>query len=117
MQLGDGQHFGEWWGAGINKRYPDAPKTLSLFNTARWKVLKSQGFLTVCDVVPILYEGRFDTNACQACIEELRFSGSRVWPEAQAEGIVVFHKAAGSLFKATCEKDESPKGQYEHDAM
>lgn len=34
----------------------------------------------------------------------------RVWPDAKSEGIVVFHKAAGSLFKVTCEKDESPKG-------
>jgi len=31
----------------------------------------------------------------------------------QPEGIVVFHKAGGVLFKATLEKDEEPKGLQE----
>lgn len=109
-QLGDGQHFGEWWGAGIGKRYPGAPKVFSLFNTARWQVLKDQKFLTVCDVAPTLYEGRFDTHICDKVVADLIITGSRVWPGAKSEGIVVYHKAAGSLFKVTCEKDESPKG-------
>ena len=101
--LPDGQHFGEWWGAGIGKRYPGAPKVFSLFNTTRWQVLKDQGFLTVCDVVPTLYEGRFDTHICDKVVADLIITGSRVWPDAKSEGIVVFHKAAGSLFKVTCE--------------
>lgn len=109
-QLGEGQHFGEWWGAGINKRYPGAPKTFSLFNTSRWIPIQQQGLLTVCTIVPMLYEGPFSSVVCKHWVNDLANLGSKAWPGAKAEGIVVFHKAAGSLFKATCEKDESPKG-------
>lgn len=109
-QLGYGQHFGEWWGAGIGKRYPGAPKQFSLFNTSRWVPAKEQGLLNVCDVVPVLYEGQFSTSMCNEYVQIQREQGSLVWPGAKAEGIVVFHKAAGRLFKVTCEKDESPKG-------
>ena len=117
-QLGEGQHFGEWWGAGINKRYPGAPKTFSLFNTLRWTMPKLQKQLTICDVVPVLYEGQFNTSLCNEYVQIQREQGSLVWPGAKAEGIVVFHKAAGSLFKVTCEKDESPKGtSHEPDAL
>lgn len=34
--LGVGSHFGEWWGAGIQRRYGLAEKRFSLFNVARW---------------------------------------------------------------------------------
>lgn len=109
-QLGFGQHFGEWWGSGINKRYAGAPKQFSLFNTHRWLPAKEQGLLSVCNVVPVLYQGNFDTKMCNILLVDLKERGSRVWPGAEAEGIIVYHQAAGTFFKATCEKDESPKG-------
>src|SRR6185436_16764358 len=33
LKLGPGQHFGEWWGAGIQRRYNLNTKKFSLFNT------------------------------------------------------------------------------------
>ena len=110
-ELGYGRHFGEWWGQGINARYQGAPKKFSLFNTPRWQSSKEQGLLTVCDVTPILHCGLFSTEACQEVIDGLVKSGSFVWPGAKAEGIVVYHKAGGYLFKQTCEHDEKPKGE------
>src|SRR5688572_6537102 len=36
--LGVGTHYGEWWGRGIQKRYPMIdPKRFSLFNVMRWR--------------------------------------------------------------------------------
>ncbi len=34
--LGPGMHFGEWWGAGIQRRYDQPAKRFSLFNLRKW---------------------------------------------------------------------------------
>jgi len=34
--LGEGLHFGEWWGVGIQRGYGLSERRFSLFNTARW---------------------------------------------------------------------------------
>ena len=45
-------------------------------------------------------------------IERLRHEGSLAAPGyMNAEGVVVYHKACGTLFKKTLEKDEAPKGK------
>src|SRR5678815_2758188 len=36
LKLGPGRHFGEWWGAGIQRRYGLTEKRWSLFNSGRW---------------------------------------------------------------------------------
>ena len=35
-KLGEGHHFGEWWGLGIQRKYNKKEKTWSLFNVSRW---------------------------------------------------------------------------------
>jgi hypothetical protein len=35
--LGEGRHYGEWWGSGIQRNYGLKEKRFSLFNTFRWK--------------------------------------------------------------------------------
>src|ERR1700743_312939 len=37
LKLGKGQHFGEWWGLGIQRCYNLREKRFSLFNTLRWE--------------------------------------------------------------------------------
>ena len=67
--LGAGTHYGEWWGAGINKRYPSiSPKRFSLFNTHRW----SEKRPACCDVAPVLSEGEFSTGLIEAALSNLR---------------------------------------------
>src|SRR5687767_3287692 len=39
MKLGVGRHFGEWWGAGIQRTYGLKEKRFSLFNSSRWGFL------------------------------------------------------------------------------
>lgn len=45
-------------------------------------------------------------------LESLKTAGSVAAPGfMKPEGVVAFHSASGTLYKATCEKDEKPKGQ------
>ena len=46
-------------------------------------------------------------------VDDLRKNGSRLDANTKAEGIVVYHVAGDLYFKATCENDESHKGQSE----
>jgi hypothetical protein len=111
--LGPGRHFGEWWGSGIQRGYglTKGEKRFSLFNVNRYAALD---FTEVPEVstVPVLYSGPFTTDAVAGVVETLRVQGSRAMPGfAKPEGVVVFHVAAQTVFKVTCEKDEAPKGQ------
>jgi len=49
-----------------------------------------------------------------AALEYLRVDGSQAVPGfMKPEGIVIWHKASGTLLKATLEGDEKPKGSTE----
>lgn len=105
-ELGPGRHFGEWWGARIQRRYGLTEKRFSLFNVSRWGEVRP----ACCDVVPILYRGMFDTAAVEGCIDLLRSHGSVAAPGfMNPEGVIVFHVAANVGFKKTLHKDELPK--------
>jgi len=131
MKLGKGQHFGEWWGGGIQRKYglEKDDKRFSLFNTARWclfgetpqvisidpktKIEKKQEVLPkCCGIVPILYKGIFDTFRINGLLKTMSEKGSQaVRGFMNPEGIVIYHKAAGTYFKATIEKDNEWKGK------
>lgn len=110
LMLGPGQHFGEWWGNGIQRKYGLVEKRFSLFNTARWSDDAVRP--SCCGVVPVLYEGIFNTEWIDAALANLSKNGSYAAPGfMKPEGIVVYHEAARVYFKKTVEKDEQPKGQ------
>lgn len=126
-QLGQGQHFGEWWGQGIQRKYGLTEKRWSLFNVGRWclhgetpstistadpRITKTQDVLPeCCHLVPVLHRGEFCTVEADMCVTELFMSGSKAAPGFMCpEGIIVYHIAAGIGFKKTIEKDEQPKG-------
>jgi len=108
-QLGPGQHFGEWWGRGIQRGYGSEERAFSLFNTARWNDPLVRP--ACCDIVPELYAGPFDTAEIDLALDFLSDFGSCLpkdccWP---AEGIVIYHTAANICFKKTLENDSQPK--------
>ena len=106
--LGVGRHFGEWWGVGIGRGYGLKEKRFSLFNTARW----TDNRPGCCQVVPILYQGVFSEEAVRCSLRALKIDGSYAARGfMNPEGIVMFHHAAGTLFKKTLEHDEQPKGR------
>lgn len=108
--LGEGHHFGEWWGFGIQRNYDLTEKRFSLFNTNRWS--NSQERPTCCGVVPILYEGVFDTNIVKDTLENLKQTGSIASPGyMKPEGVIVYMKSSNHLYKVLIENDEKPKGK------
>jgi len=121
MKLGPGRHFGEWWGAGIQRRYGLSEKRFSLFNTGRWydtnrawDANDPPGLMAApgcCHVVPVLWRGMFCTDDIEAALGLLRDHGSYAAPGfMKPEGVVIYHVAGGIGFKKTLERDEVPKG-------
>ena len=106
-ELGFGTHFGEWYGSGIQRGYGLKEKKFALFNTHRW----TDAPRTLCQVVPILYQGVFDTQIIDDVLESLRREGSRAVPGyLNAEGICIYHTASKTMYKKTLANDQH-KGQ------
>lgn len=105
--LGEGYHYGEWWGKGVQRGYGLDGKRFSLFNVTRYA---SHQLPDGVDLVPTLYEGPFNQNVIDGLVLGLRNGGSIAVPGAEAEGVVVFHKASGHVYKVLCLGDELPKG-------
>jgi hypothetical protein len=117
--LGPGRHFGEWWGAGIQRGYglTGNDKRFSLFNVHRWAqhVAALEETVPGLSVVPVLYEGLFSTDGIDSALDALEGYGSFAVPDFdRPEGIVVWHDAARLSFKVTLEGDEAPKGAIGH---
>lgn len=109
--LGIGRHYGEWWGAGIQRKYGLDEKRFSLFNTKQWSTPDRPA---CCYVVPVLYQGAFDQIIIEDWINTLRTEGSQAAPGfMKPEGVVIWHDAARVYFKKTIEGDEKPKGSQE----
>lgn len=102
-KLGPGRHFGEWWGAGIQRRYGLTEKRFSLFNTSRWTL---ETLPACCSVVPVLFNGEFSTDVVQSCMDKLAAEGSVAAPGfMNPEGVVVYLPQAGKMFKVTLDGD------------
>lgn len=115
-ELGEGVHFGEWWGSGINRGYgfKNGEKKFSLFNRGRWGVFDEyegkHPTVPGLDVVPAVYEGDFNTVVVEMAMDTLKQIGSYAAPGfMDPEGVVIYHSAAGQLFKVTY--DAGPKSQ------
>lgn len=111
LQLGPGNHFGEWWGSGIQRGYGlvKGEKRFSLFNVSRWNDDAIRP--TCCHVVPTLYKGDFNMEGIAMTLTYLKEIGSMAAPGfMKPEGIVIYHTAGNVLFKKTLENDNQPKG-------
>ncbi len=131
--LGEGKHYGEWFGKGIQSGYGLDEKRFALFNVNRWydprnpdiqkpedlerfQVMfpKAQAAPEVVTVVPAMIVGNgTDLNyAVEVALHTLSHSGSLIAPGfMNPEGVVVYHEAANQYFKATLKNDESPKSK------
>jgi len=110
LTLGPGRHFGEWWGSGIQRGYglSKGEKRFSLFNVKRWTENRPQ----CCYVVPVLYQGDFDTGIILDTMKTLAYGGSLAAPGfMKPEGVMIYHTAANIMFKKTFKNDEKGKGE------
>jgi hypothetical protein len=126
--LGQGHHYGEWWGQGIQRRYGMDHKVFSLFNTHRytdmleaWRPsLEAEGIDHQLRVVPHLYAGDFSIDKVDEILTDLFNNGSYAVPGRlykNPEGVVIYHSGAGTTWKAFCDPatEAKPKGETKAD--
>jgi len=112
--LGEGRHFGEWVGPGIQKNiYALDEKRFYLFNTLRWGNVTE--FPAGVGVVPVLHHGGFDSRIIEDTMYGLQQSGSHVRPldvpkGGKPEGIIIYLPKSRQLFKRTFEYEEGKWG-------
>ncbi len=118
VKLGEGRHFGEWWGLGIQRGYGLAEKRFSLFNAGRWH---QENTPACCQVVPVLYSGPAYVEPTE---EAARAAGSHVQDMTMdtlrrlsqtgsiaapgymnPEGIIIYHTGSNQCYKKTFEQD------------
>lgn len=100
QDLGEGYHFGEWWGKGINRGYELDHKRFSLFNPIKHS--------DICDHVPHIatvhnHQELHDwiNVECERLIQE----GSLAAPGyMRPEGLVVYAEKAKSYWKVIIDK-------------
>jgi hypothetical protein len=110
--LGEGCHYGEWWGSGIQRGYglTKGEKRFSLFNVNRYRDADLSA-VPGLGVVPVLGSGMFTTGRVDSALLALVDEGSSAAPGfMRPEGIVVYHTAARSVFKVLLDNDDVPKG-------
>ena len=107
--LGEGLHYGEWWGSGIQRNYGQAEKWFSLFNTARFHGFEERTTLNI-RAVPVLYHGPNDTSAIVEALNILRHTGSVAAPGfMNPEGICIYHAVTRQISKVTLDKNDAGK--------
>lgn len=98
--LGPGRHFGEWYGAGIQRRYGLSEKRFALFNVSRYAEGLPEGLPSNVHLVPVLYQGPLDTVTLSATTETLYTNGSVAVPGwSKPEGVII--ECAGQRWKVT----------------
>ena len=100
--LGEGRHFGEWAGKGINSGEGLEEKRLVLFNWRRWMHEKLP---TNTTVVPVLYDGILSIDAINDAMDKLKEKGSHLVPGFnKPEGIVI--EIDGNFYKNVFDAEE-----------
>ncbi len=108
--LGEGLHYGEWWGQGIQRRYNLDEKRFSLFNTERHGFVDDRIGGTLVRPVPKLYEGAFSESAITGALMDLQTYGSVAAPGfMNPEGVCVYHSQTRSVFKVTIDANDAGK--------
>lgn len=116
-KLGEGRHFGEWVGKGVNKRHYNLPdKRFALFNVGRWEDADLPERVTT---VPTIVKNAYLDNPGEVAIEAmngLRIMGSHFGPRddhgfgfGNPEGVVMYHHPSNTAFKKTFDYDEMGK--------
>jgi hypothetical protein len=101
-KLGEGRHYGEWAGPGINTGEGLSEKNFIIFNYRRFQDKElPQNVLRV----PVLYTGRISLEKINEVMAELKETGSRLVPGyMKPEGIVV--EFDGTFYKNVFDDEE-----------
>lgn len=89
LKLGEGYHYGEWAGLGIQKNPHNlTEKKFFLFNTFRWNS-NNPNRPSCCEVVPTLYQGELHSDYIDSVL--LKLKQSSIQEGYTAEGIVIYY--------------------------
>ena len=115
--LGPGRHFGEWWGVGIQRGYGLRERRFTPFarRGAVGEPAVEIGQGTGIWTLPVVAILSHPTAAVAEAHSRLALEGSLAVPGyRRPEGFVVYHSAAGQMFKVILNDDgtvnEIPKG-------
>lgn len=98
-KLGEGYHYGEWWGLGIQRGYDLKEKRFSLFNTRRWGP-HNPDTPSCVSVVPII-----NANTWDEARSILMLNGSFAAPGyKRPEGLVMYEPDTDTCFKIIIDK-------------
>lgn len=104
LKMGDGYHYGEWAGLGIQKNPLKLDKKhFFLFNTFRWND-NNPNRPDCCDVVPVLYQGELKPDTIPSLLELMKADD-----EVTHEGVVVYYHAFRKYTKHTV---VAPNGKW-----
>lgn len=103
LKLGEGRHYGEWWGPGIQRGYGIEQRRFSLFNTSRHKHTQP----SCCHVVPVLYAGKLTDEIIDEVMYQLATKGSvAAQGFMKPEGIVIYMPQTKTMMKRTFENEK-----------
>ncbi|QFG25474.1 RNA ligase family protein [Actinomadura sp. WMMB 499] len=110
LTLGEGHHYGEWYGQKIGRKYGLTERRFALFNVGRYGPL-DLSTVPGLETVPVLYQGPFDSHDAMAIYDELMETGSRAVPGwDNPEGVIVYHCGSKQVYKVT-DNGDVPKWQ------
>ena len=95
--LDEGNHYGEWYGQGIQRGYGLIEKRFALFNPFQLEEMAASaeigpGYCPPVECVPVLYTGLLREQNIEAVLSNLHANGSQAVPGyMRAEGIVIRH--------------------------
>ncbi len=101
LGLGEGYHYGEWAGEGIQKNHHNmVGKHFLLFNTFRWNP-DNPNRPDCCGVVPIIFDGKLSEQSIDSLMIHLKELAKVI--DYKPEGIVVYYHAFRKYTKHTFE--------------
>lgn len=97
VKLGDGRHYGEWYGNGIQCGYGLEEKRFALFDARRWglkfRAMRDgydSGFPRCAELVPLVYQGAWTPTIIAESMARLSSGGSLAAPGfMRPEGIII----------------------------
>lgn len=120
--LGEGHHYGEWYGHGVQKRtygLVNGEKRFALFNPYVYGETVRASGIRGLEVVPHLYSGPLEADTVDRVMQDLKATGSKAgvaadnpWggsPYLGPEGIIIYRNDTRRVSKATF---DSPEGKW-----
>lgn len=106
LSLGNGHHFGEWYGGGIQRGYGLNEKRFALFNSRRWND-DNPNRPKCCESVKEIYSGDFNLELIDQIKDGLKDHGSYNVPGwMDPEGFIVYLSEIDTMIKWTYDYEE-----------